>query len=190
LSSFTAFFDTNVLVPASTRDLLMQLATTGVFRAKWSRQVMGELREVLVNRQGKPADRVDRMMALMVEHASDPLVEGFEPTIDGLVLPDPDDRHVLASAIHANAGVIVTCNLKHFPDAVMEPLGIEAQHPDEFVANLLDLHPATVVASVRAILKRLRNPPMTPTQLLDIYHRNELVHTVVELREFFGEDAD
>lgn len=188
MSSFTAFFDTNVLVAAPVRDLLMQLATTGVFRAKWSQRVMDELRTVLVDRQGKPPDRVDRMMRLMVEHALDPLVVGFEPTIEGLTLPDPDDRHVLAAAIHAKAGVIVTCNLKHFPGEVMDPLGIEAQHPDEFVANLLDLHPATVVASVRVILKRLKAPAKTPAELLDIYHRNRLVHTVVELREFFEAD--
>ena len=167
----------------------MQLSSTGVFRAKWSRQVMDELRAVLIDRLDKPAAKVDRMMTLMVEHASDPLVEGFEPTMSGLVLPDPDDRHVLAAAIHANADVIVTCNLKHFPNAVLQPLGIEAQHPDEFVANLLDLHPATVVASVNIILKRLKTPPMSPTELLDIYHRCQLVHTAVELREFFGDDT-
>jgi hypothetical protein len=56
------------------------------------------------------------------------------------------------------------------------------------VANLLDLHPATVVASVRVILKRLKAPAKTPAELLDIYHRNRLVHTVVELREFFEAD--
>lgn len=106
MSSFTAFFDTNVLVPASVRDLLMQLATTGVFRAKWSEQVLDELRTVLVERQGKPADKVERMIELMVLHAADPLVDGYEPTVSGLKLPDPDDRHVLAAAIHANAGVL------------------------------------------------------------------------------------
>jgi len=126
LSRFTAFFDTNVLVPASVRDLLMQLAVTGVFRAKWSQQVMDELRTVLVDRMRQSEEKVNQMMGVMVKHASDPLVEGFESTIDGLELPDPDDRHVLAAAVHANAGVIMTCNLKHFPATVMEPLGIEA----------------------------------------------------------------
>ena len=190
MSSFTAFFDTNVLVPASVRDLLIQLATTGIFRAKWSTQVLDELRTVLVDRQGKPADRVDRMVQLMVLHAADPMVEGYEPTINGLTLPDADDRHILAAAIHANAGVLVTCNLKHFPDEVLDPLGIEAQHPDEFIANLLDLHPGAVVGSVRMVLERLKNPPLTPAQLLDVYARNRLVRTAVELREFFGDGSE
>jgi len=176
-------------MPASVRDLLMQLATTGVFRAKWSQQILDELRTVLVGRQGKPADRVDRMIALMLEHAPDPLVTGFEPTIAGLVLPDPADRHVLAAAVHGGADVIVTCNLRHFPEAVTNPLGVEAQHPDEFIANLIDLHPGVVIASVHTILERLKHPRLTPAALLDSYARNQLVRTAVQLREFFEGEA-
>ncbi len=121
----------------------------------------------------------------MIEHAADPLVKGYQPTMAGLNLPDPDDHHVLAAAIHAKASVIVTYNLKHYPDNILLPLGIESQHPDEFIANLLDLHPAPVVTSVRTILKRLKLPPLTPAQLLDVYARNQLVRTEVMLREFF-----
>ncbi len=45
----------------------------------------------------------------------DCIVDGWEPLVDGLTLPDPNDRHVLAAAIHAGAQVIVTTNLKDFP---------------------------------------------------------------------------
>jgi len=34
----------------------------------------------------------------------DCLVEGYEPLIEGLKLPDADDRHVLAAAIKVGAG--------------------------------------------------------------------------------------
>ena len=61
----------------------------------------------------------------------DCLVSGYEALESELRLPDPDDRHVLAAAIVCRAGTIVTYNLKDFPDAVLAPLGITAQHPDQ-----------------------------------------------------------
>ncbi len=67
---------------------------------------------------------------------------GYDALIDGLRLPDADDRHVLAAAIRCNASVIVTFNRKDFPDAVLSAYGIEAQHPDVFVDNLFDLEPS------------------------------------------------
>ena len=58
------------------------------------------------------------------------LVSGYEPLIEGLKLPDPGDRHVLAAAIKSGAQVIVTRNLKHFPASDLEPWDIEAKSPD------------------------------------------------------------
>lgn len=51
---------------------------------------------------------------------------GYESLIAGLVLPDADDRHVLAAAIRCNASVIVTFNRKDFPEEALLPYGIEA----------------------------------------------------------------
>ena len=39
MAAFTAFYDANVLYPAELRNLLMHLALTGLFRAKWSADV-------------------------------------------------------------------------------------------------------------------------------------------------------
>ena len=51
----------------------------------------------------------------MDEHVPDCLVTGYEPLISGLSLPDADDRHVLAAAIHVGASLIITYNLSDFP---------------------------------------------------------------------------
>ncbi|MGW1899784.1 PIN domain-containing protein [Streptomyces hirsutus] len=56
-----------------------------------------------------------RRRALMNGAVRDCLVRGFEPLVEGLKLPDMDDRHVLAAAIQAGAQVIVTNNRKDFP---------------------------------------------------------------------------
>lgn len=42
-SHFTVLYDASVFYPAPLRDLLMELATAGLFRAKWSEQVQKEM---------------------------------------------------------------------------------------------------------------------------------------------------
>jgi|tagenome__1003787_1003787.scaffolds.fasta_scaffold20646156_2 hypothetical protein len=59
----------------------------------------------------------------------DVLVTGYEPLIEGLKLPDPDDRHILATAIKSGAQVIVTRNLKDFPGADLGPWNVDAKSP-------------------------------------------------------------
>ena len=98
-------------------------------------------------RQDLTQAQLERTRDLMNKAVPDCLVTSYESLIDGLSLPDPDDRHVLAAAIRCQAGVIVTYNLKHFPEEALAPYGIEAQHPDEFVSHLFDLDPGAVCAS-------------------------------------------
>ena len=56
----------------------------------------------------------------MDQTVPDCLVTGFEELIDSLELPDPEDRHILAAAIRSQAGVIVTYNVKDFPEEVLD----------------------------------------------------------------------
>lgn len=114
----------------------------------------------------------------------DSLVVGYETLIPGLELPDPDDRHVLAAAIRCNASVIVTFNQKDFPDDILAPFGIEAQHPDEFVENLFDLDQAGVVAAAQRQRGLLKNPPMDVDIYLEMLLRKGLVQTVKALSTY------
>jgi hypothetical protein len=51
VSNFTAVYDACVLYPAPLRDLLMELALTDLFRARWSEEIHKEwIRNVLKNR--------------------------------------------------------------------------------------------------------------------------------------------
>jgi predicted nucleic acid-binding protein len=185
MDRFTAFFDANVLYPASLRDLLMRLAVRGLFRAKWSAQVHEEwIRGVLADRPDLTRKQLERTRALMDAHVPDSIVTGYEKLIEGLDLPDADDRHVLAAAIRANADVIVTRNLKDFPPEKLAPFAIEAQHPDVFVSRLIDLHEGTVVAAVREHRSQLRSPPKTASEYLDTLEREGLTEAVSVLRQF------
>ena len=100
-------------------------------------------------------------------HVPDCLVTGYESLIENLTLPDPDDRHVLAAAIHAGAGFIVTFNLEDFPASIVGPLGIEAIHPDELVSRLWAEQPDSVLEAARLQRAGLRNPPRSAAEYLE-----------------------
>lgn len=184
MAGFSAFYDANVLYPAELRNLLMHLAVTGLFRAKWSADVHEEwISSLLKNRHDLTRDKLERTRMLMDKHAIDALVIGYEDLIPGLQLPDPNDRHVLAAAIRGQANVIVTMNLRDFPSDVLAPFGIEAQHPDEFILHLLDLAPGSVVAAAENHRQGLKNPPKTVSEYLETLERQGLIQTVSVLRE-------
>ncbi len=49
---------------------------------------------------------------------------------------DPKDRHVVAAAVHCDADIIVTSNLRDFPSAALLHYDITAFHPDAFLLRL------------------------------------------------------
>jgi hypothetical protein len=77
-----------------------------------------------------------------------------------------DDRHVLAAAVVAGAGVIVTGNLKDFPEHALMPYGVEALSPDEFLEQLLDAAPSLMIQTLQEQAADLRNPPLTVADIL------------------------
>ncbi len=94
----------------------MELAAAKLFRAKWSDAVHDEwMRNLLENRTDLTRERLERTKTLMNKAVPDANVSGYEDLIEGLRLPDPDDRHVLAAAIASECDAIVTFNQKDFP---------------------------------------------------------------------------
>ena len=117
MSKFIIVYDACVLYPAPLRDLLVELARTGLFQARWTEEIHAEwLRNVLADRPNTSVEKLARTKQLMNEAVLDSVVIGYEDLIMGLNLPDPDDRHVLAAAIHCGANIIVTKNLKELID--------------------------------------------------------------------------
>ncbi|MGO4699909.1 PIN domain-containing protein [Dyella sp. 2RAB6] len=180
---FPVVYDACVLYPAPLRDLLMRLALTGLFRAHWTDRIHHEwMRSVLARRPDLKPEALERTRTLMNAAVPDCLVTGYEPLEQGLALKDPDDRHVLAAAIKCHAGVIVTFNLKDFPQDALKPYHIEAQHPDEFIHHLFDLQRTSVCAAVKAQREALKQPPRTVEEVLATLLQQGLPTTVAALR--------
>src|SRR3954469_21871707 len=98
MSHYTALLDANVLYPAPLRDVLLQLAVTDLFRAKWTADVHREWMEALLRKEPhRDRATLERTRALMDRATRDGLISGYESLIPSLALPDPEDRHVLIS---------------------------------------------------------------------------------------------
>lgn len=185
MDTFTVVFDACVLYPAPLRDLLLELSTEGIFRARWTDQIHDEwIRHVLANNPRLTPAQLARTRTLMNQAVPDCLVTGYEPLIPGLTLPDANDRHVLAAAIVAHAGAIVTFNMKDFPDDVLDTYGMEAQHPDDFLIYQFDLAPATVIAVIKKVRTRLKRPPMNVEEYLASLMRQQLPQFMMKLQGY------
>lgn len=165
---FTAILDANVLYPAPVRDLLLHLATFDLYKPKWTQTIQEEWkRNLLKKRPDLKTGQLDKTIHEMNKAFPDAGVEQYESLIATFDLADIDDRHVLAAAVRCQAEVIVTWNLKHFPEKYLSEFEIEAQHPDHFITNLIDLNPEKSLEAFKQQVSFLKNPPMTESQVLE-----------------------
>lgn len=187
LTPAIVFLDANVLYPAGLRDFLMRLTLQGLYHARWSDPVHEEwMQAVLRDFPDLTYQQLTRTRDLMNRYAVGSLVTGFEQGIDRLRLPDPNDRHVLAAAIHCRAEVILTRNLKDFPASALAEHGIRAEAPDPFIHALLVAQPEGVIATARQHRANLRNPPKDVAEYLASLEQQGLHRTVTALREYAG----
>ncbi|WP_459556155.1 PIN domain-containing protein [Lacunimicrobium album] len=185
MNQLTVIYDACVLYPSPLRSFLMYLAMTDLFRARWSNDIHEEwMRGVQRDRPDFTRQQAERIRDLMNAHVLDCLVSGYETLIPSMELPDPDDRHVLAAAIHAGADVIITFNLKDFPKQTLGPLGIVAEHPDHFLTQQLEAAPEIVCTAAKRHRESLKNPPMDSVRYLEVLQKQQLSQFVMKLREY------
>lgn len=177
-------YDACVLYPAPLRDLLMWLALTDLFQAKWTEKIHQEwIRNVLKNRPDLSLNQLNRTKQLMNRHVKDALVTGYEYLMPNLYLPDIDDIHILATAIHSKADLIITFNLKDFPSSILSQYKMYATHPDEFILELIDMNEFEVIRAINQQRINLKNPPLTLEEYLKCLENQGLIETVAVLKE-------
>lgn len=185
MTRFTVVYDACVLYPAPLRDLLMQLATEGLFRACWSDAIHDEwMRNVLANRPDLTREQLERTRDRMNTSVLDSIVTEYEDFIPLIKLPDDNDRHVVAAAIRCGASVIVTYNTKDFPVDELRKYDLEAIDPDEFIVQQFHLSEAKLVGSARKVRNRLKNPPLSADEYLNTLEKQRLPKSVALLRRF------
>jgi hypothetical protein len=182
---FTVLFDACVLYSAPLRDMVLNLAMANVFHARWTDEIHEEWTgNLLANRPDLTLSQVQRTRELMNKSVPDCLVTGYQGLIPSLSLPDPDDRHVLAAAIHANAATIVTQNLKDFPMESLRLYHMEVQHPDDFFVCQFDLNPVAFCTAIKRQRSNLKKPPVSVEDYLGILSGLGMVQSVELLKKY------
>jgi len=182
---FTAVIDACVLVSVAKRNLILSLADAELFRVGWTAELLSETEAALLKlfaKQGRDDDeaetRAKRAITNIQVAFPESVIEGYEDLAGRLnCLPDPDDHHVLAAAIHCKASVIVTDNLRHFPEDVLSLYEIEAKSPDDFIADTIDLDYRKSISAIRELRRRLKHPELTPSELLERWRAQGLEQT-------------
>lgn len=170
---YIAVFDASVLVPGFLSNLLLWLAQTDLFQAKWSPGIHAEWIRNRKKRYNIEVDISEKRRAVMDERFPQALVTGYEGLVDSL-MNDLKDRHVLAAAIKCGANAIVTSNLKHFPDSELSKYNIVAIHQDDFILDQLGLTAGSGRIAASAIVghkKSLRKSRTTWRQYMETMAR-------------------
>lgn len=181
---FTVILDTNVLIGALSRNMLLSLAEDGLFRARWSQTTLHQEFERTFIRLYDDATVAARQRANIERAFPEGLVIEDAKLMASLTLPDVNDRHVLAAAIQTKAALIVTENLKDFPAESLAPHEIEAIGTDDFLADCIDLAGIEAVAAFRRMRTRFKNPKFDAEALILKMEQLGLGQTANMLNEY------
>jgi predicted nucleic acid-binding protein len=183
---FVAVLDANVLYPFGMRDALLRFAEAGLYRARWSEDILAEWTGKLLKQKPHLGPSIESQLQAMQRAFPEARVEGYQDLIESLGLPDKDDRHVLAAAIRSDAQVIVTENLRDFPTEALSPYEIEARSADSFLASTFELYPQAAIAALREMRRAYTAPAMSPGEFIVYLNRQGLA----QLAAFAKEEID
>lgn len=188
ITKFAVFLDANVLYKSHLRDLLLRLSRKDTFRVYWSDDVLAELRSNLVAKAGLHDTQVNKLLQALQRVFPDSCVSGYEDLVAGIVLDAEKDRHVLAAAVCANCDVIVTDNVRDFPDTSLAKYAIEVQSPDTFLCHHYSLEQGKTIRAIQEHLSMLTKPPLTFAEYVNWLESAGAVVFAEQLRQDKVED--
>jgi predicted nucleic acid-binding protein len=162
---FIAVLDTNVIYPVIIRDLLLWFAHYDLYTPKWSITIFDEWKRVMLMK-GVSEEEATKRISKADDAFPDGLVKNYEALIAHLELPDENDKHVLAAAIKTNANVIVTNNVKDFPENYLQSFGLSRKTADDFLTDLIDLNPEQAIAAFKEMVLNKKNPKLDEFEVL------------------------
>lgn len=174
-SNFKAVLDANVIYPVVIRDLLLWFAAGDLYTPLWGTTIFKEWEKVM-RQKGATESQIRNRINIVNKAFPYALVKNYSFLIDTLSLPDPDDRHVLATAIKASADVIVTNNLKDFPEEYLRSFDIEVKSADEFATDIIDLNQKIALEYFMKMVSHKNKPALDESETLETLRNNGMIN--------------
>lgn len=152
-ADFKIVLDACVLANIAVCDLFLRLAERPrLFLPRWSTEILNETNRVH-HKLNWPQEISSGWRREVERSFPDSAVDDYEHLLPVLT-NDKKDRHVLAAAIRSGATIIVTFNLRDFPETSVEPWGIEASHPQDYLMTLYSMSPEVVVLRLNEMARK------------------------------------
>ncbi len=153
-ADFSVVLDACVLANFGVCDLFLRLAEhPRLYTPRWSEDILAEVKRTHLRKLKWPKKLAESWQQKVRANFPEAPVMSYEPLVPKLQ-NQQKDRHVLAAAIKGHASLIVTFNLKDFPETALQPWGVKVAHPEEYLLALYEMHPAVVMGKVSAISKK------------------------------------
>jgi predicted nucleic acid-binding protein len=157
-ADFRVVLDACLLANFGVANLLLSLAEKPrLYLPAWSEEILEETRKTQLGPLGWNPALVESFHGALREAFPEAMVTGFRHLLDQCE-NDQGDRHVLACAIHCKAEVILTFNLRHFPESATCAWGISALHPETYLLTLFSLKPLHVMGVLGGIAEKRKLP--------------------------------
>jgi hypothetical protein len=182
LEPAVVIFDACLLYPFHLRNIMVQVAVDRLVLAHWTDEIHDEwTRSLLADRPDLPIERLAVTRRLMETALPGARLDGYQDLIPRIDLPDPGDRHVVAAGVVAGASLILTWNQRDFPTGELKKHGLRVQDPDDFLADLHDMSPELIVASLANARRNLSRSHVSTLDFVGVLRRLKLIRLATQL---------
>jgi predicted nucleic acid-binding protein len=158
--------DACVIFPGSLRDTLFRFAEADIYRLHLTDQILEEMRRNLVGKKHITEKQGQSLVKQIKGYFKSDFVTEYTHLIH-LMPVNEKDRHVLAAAVASGSKIIVTQNLKDFPQPLLQPFEVEALSADEFLVSQFSQNQETIVTILKQQASGLKKHPITVHDLLE-----------------------
>lgn len=172
--------DTNVFMSSWALDIVLTATEENLLTPIVSADIISELEEHIQQTWNLSPKKCAKYVSFLRTffHDKDFWVNDYHQLVNQIVLPDPNDRHVLAAAIKVHANYILTWNVKDFPKETVNRYGITVATPDGFLTKLLHDQRREMLTVVKSVVVSKQCPPRTFREELNGLNKIGLTHFV------------